>query len=368
MLRRSKVTLRSTSNKPDFFLIGLVLGLSAFGIIMVANASVVEALRDFGDKLYYFKLQAQWAIVGLIAFLFFQRYNHRHLKIFAVPLMIFTLVALIMVLLPGVSMRVLGAKRWLSFGPIKFQPGELAKFSFILWSAAFLSKKRKFLPFFALMGIIIGLIMLEPDLGTTIVVAASGFAVFFASGAPLWQIFSVAFFGMASGLGLIFSSSYRLKRVMTFLDPNNDPLGASYHIRQVLIALGSGGLFGVGLGQSRQKYEYLPAVTTDSIFAVIAEEAGFIGSFLVILCFMLIIWRGLKIASQAPDEFSRLLALGITSWIGLQALINIAAMAALVPLTGIPLPFVSYGGSSLVLALTGAGILVNVSRYKVVKK
>ncbi len=335
---------------------------------MVANASVVEAMRDFGDKLFYLKLQIQWAALGILAFLIFQKLDYRRLKFVAIPLMIFTLISLVALLIPGISPRVMGAKRWLGFSIFRFQPGELTKFSFVLWSAAYLCKKRKFIPFFVLLGLIIGLIMLEPDLGTTVVVAASGFAVYFGSGASLWQILLVAATGLLGGVGLILTSSYRLKRVMTFFDPSTDPLGASYHIRQVLIALGSGGLLGLGLGQSRQKYEYLPAVTTDSIFAVIAEETGFIGGMLVLICFLILIWRGLRIAKQAPDDFGRLLALGIISWIGIQALINLAAMVALVPLTGIPLPFISYGGSSLVLALTGMGILTNISKHGVVKK
>lgn len=368
MSKRSKVTLKKASNRPDYLLVTLVFGLTVFGLVMVANASVVEAMRDFGNELYYARLQLQWAVIGVLAFLIFQKLNYRSLKAFAVPLLVFTLVCLVAVIIPGFSVRVLGAKRWLAIGPFKFQPGELAKFSFILWAAAFLSNKRKLFPFAALLGLIIGLIMLEPDLGTTIVLAASGFCVYFGSGAPLWQMLLAVAVGLAGGVGLIVTSSYRLKRVMTFLNPTADPLGSSYHIRQVLIALGSGGLFGLGLGQSRQKYEYLPAVTTDSIFAVIAEEIGFVGGMLVLICFLILIWRGLRIAKQAPDSFGKLLALGITSWIGIQALINLAAMVALVPLTGIPLPFISYGGSSLVLALTGMGILTNISKHGVVKK
>jgi len=368
MLSRSKVTLRKTSSKPDPLLISLILGLTVFGVIMVADASVVEAMRDFGDKLYYLKLQIQWAALGFLAFFVFQKIDYHRLKVLAIPLLISTIASLLALLVPGVSLRVLGAKRWLGIGIFRFQPGELTKFSFVLWAAAFLSKKKKFIPFFVLLFLVIGLIMLEPDLGTTIVVAISGLAVYFCSGAQIWQMLLVAIAGLVGVVGLIMSSSYRLKRVMTFFDPSTDPLGASYHIRQVLIALGSGGILGLGLGQSRQKYEYLPAVTTDSIFAVIAEETGFIGGMLVLICFLVVIWRGLKIAKQAPDDFGKLLALGIISWIGIQALINLAAMVALVPLTGIPLPFISYGGSSLVLALSGMGVLVNISKHGVVKK
>jgi len=279
-----------------------------------------------------------------------------------------TLLSLVLVLIPSLGTQIMGARRWLAIGGFGFQPAELIKLTFVLYLAALLSKKKQLWPFLLLLGMILLLIMLEPDLGTAVVVTATGMVVYFASGGPIWQMGLISLTGLLAGVGLIFSSSYRKERLLTFLNPTRDPLGASYHIRQILIALGSGGLFGVGLGQSRQKYEYLPATTTDSIFAVIAEEVGFIGGSLVILAFLVLIWRGMKIAREAPDEFSSLLATGITAWIGLQALVNLAAMVALVPLTGVPLPFISYGGSSLVIALVGVGILLNISKQKVVKK
>lgn len=368
MLKHSRVALKSSSSRPDIFLISLVFVLTIFGIIMVGNASVVEAYRDFGDKFYYLRLQLQWAGLGLFAFLVALNFPYRRLKSFALPLLIFNFLALIAVLIPGIGIKVLGAKRWLGFGGFRFQPAELAKLTFLIWTAAFLSNKKKFLPFLVFLGLLVGLIMLEPDLGTTIIISASSFMVYFASGAPIWEILFLAVGGFLTGAGLIFSSSYRKERFLTFLNPTRDPLGSSYHIRQILIALGSGGITGLGLGQSRQKYEYIPAVTTDSIFAVIAEETGFLGSCAIIFAFLLLIWRGFRIVKQAPDEFSRLLALGIISWIGIQALVNLSAMVALVPLTGVPLPFISYGGSSLVLALGGVGLLANISRYKLIRK
>lgn len=335
---------------------------------MVANASSVEAYRDFGDKLYYFKKQIVWAALGILAFIVSANFNYKRFKFLAIPLLALTLISLIAVMLPGVGLKALGARRWLGYGNISFQPAELTKLAFILWSAAFLTKKKKSAPFVAVLGILVALIMLEPDLGTTVIVVISGLAIYFVSGAPILQMLFIGLIGLGGGLGLIFFSSYRKARLLTFLNPTRDPLGASYHIRQILLALGSGGLTGLGLGQSRQKYEYLPEVTTDSIFAVIAEETGFIGGVILIFAFLLFIWQGIRIAKQAPDEFGRLLALGITVWIGIQGLVNLAAMTALIPLTGIPLPFISYGGSSLVLTLFACGILVNISKYKVVKK
>lgn len=365
---KSKISLKLSPQKADWFFIILVFSLTIFGLAMVANASVVEAYRDFGDKLYYFKLQLQWAGIGLLGFVLASFFNYRRLRPLAVPLLIITLISLGLVLIPGIGTKVLGAKRWLGIGAFSFQPAELAKLAFVLYLAAFMSQKRNLFPFLALLAILIGLIILEPDLGTAVIIAATGLVVYFASGAPIIWLSGLVIVGFMAGLGLIFSSPYRKERILTFFNPARDPLGASYHIRQILLALGSGGLLGLGLGQSRQKYEYLPAAATDSIFAIIAEELGFVGAFVVIAAFLFLIWRGFKIAKEAPDKFGALLATGIISWIGFQTLINLSAIVALVPLTGVPLPFISYGGSSLVLILTASGILVNISKQKRVEK
>jgi cell division protein FtsW len=197
---------------------------------------------------------------------------------------------------------------------------------------------------------------------------ATGFLVYLASGAKLTYLIASGILGTLSGLAMILSSDYRKQRVMTFLDPSRDPLGSSYHVMQALIAIGSGGLWGLGLGQSRQKYQFLPQVTTDSIFAIIAEETGFLGASLVIILLFLVVNRALKIAKMAPDNFSRLLSVGVACWIGIQAVVNLAAMLSLLPLTGVPLPFISYGGSSLVMTLTGVGLLLNISRFRLASK
>ncbi len=365
---KSKVSLKLSSQKVDWFFIALVLSLTIFGLAMIANASVVEAYRDFGDKLHYFKLQLQWAGIGLLGFLLASFFDYRKLRFFAVPLLIVALVSLGLVLVPGLGTKVLGAQRWLGIGAFRFQPAELAKLAFVLYLAAFLSQKKSLWPFLILLTTLIGLVVLEPDLGTAVIIAATGLVVYFASGAPIIWLGGLGILGFLGGLGLIFSSPYRKERILTFFNPARDPLGASYHIRQILLALGSGGLLGLGLGQSRQKYEYLPAAATDSIFAIIAEEIGFVGAFVIIAVFLLLIWRGFKIAKEAPDKFGALLATGIISWIGFQTLINLSAVVALVPLTGVPLPFISYGGSSLVLIMTASGILVNISKQKMVKK
>jgi len=365
---KNKVTLKNCNTNPDWFLISLVLGLTVFGIIMVGNASVVEAFRDFGDKFYYLRQQLIWAGLGLLAFLVFSFFDYRRLRKVALPLMFFSLVSLILVLIPAIGIKSLGARRWLPLGFFSFQPAELTKLAFVLYLSSFFASKRKLWPFLFVLAVLLVLVMMEPDLGTAVILAATGLIVYFVSGGPLLWISLVGLVGLGGGAGLIFFSPYRRERLLTFLNPARDPLGASYHIRQILIAIGSGGLFGVGLGQSRQKYEYLPEATTDSIFAVIAEELGFVGAICILAIFLLIIWRGIRIAKEAPDDFGRLLAVGIISWIGFQSLVNLSAMVAIVPLTGVPLPFISYGGSSLVLSLTAMGILVNISKQRIVEK
>ncbi len=367
-LFKNKVTLKNCNTSPDWFLISLVLGLTVFGIVMVGNASVVEAFRDFGDKFYYLRQQLLWAVLGLLAFVVFSFFDYRRLRKLSLPLMLFSFVSLILVLIPAIGIKSLGARRWLPLGFFSFQPAELTKLAFVLYLSSFFANKRKLWPFLFVLAALLFLIMMEPDLGTAVILAATGLIIYFVSGGPLLLISLVGLVGLVGGAGLIFFSPYRRGRFLTFLNPARDPLGASYHIRQILIAIGSGGLFGVGLGQSRQKYEYLPEATTDSIFAVIAEELGFVGAISILVVFLLIIWRGIRIAKEAPDDFGRLLAVGVTAWIGFQALVNLSAMVAIVPLTGVPLPFISYGGSSLVLSLTAMGILVNISKQRIVEK
>jgi len=365
MLKRSRVVLQFQKKSSDYWLAILALSLTLFGLLMVYDASVVEAYRKFGDKYFYLKNQLQWAAIGFLMFFGFARINYHRLQKLAGIGMIISLVLLFLILIPGLGIKVMGAKRWLKIGPLSLQPAELIKLTFVIYTAAWLSKKRPLFPLILVTVLVLALILLEPDLGTAVVVIGTVFLVYFASGGPLLYLTIIGLFGGLIGSGLIWFFPYRRERLLTFLDPARDPLGASYHLRQILIALGSGGFFGLGLGKSRQKYEYLPAVTTDSIFAVIAEEIGFIGSTILIFFFLLLLWRGIKIAKQAPDRFGQLLAIGIISWLGIQTIVNLGAMVSLLPLTGVPLPFISYGGSSLVTSLTAMGILLNISQYRV---
>lgn len=354
---------KKKENRPDLILLLVSLGLIIFGLLMVYNASVVSAYEDFGDKYYFLKHQSIWAVLGLVTSIIVLRVDYHFWQKLVPFFLIVTIILLLAVFIPGLGIKAYGAQRWLDFRVFSLQPAELAKLSFIFYLASFFAKKVRIVPFLVVTGLIVGIVMLQRDLGTAIVISLTGFSIFFIAGSPLWQVLSLVPVGLGVVAGLIISSPYRRERFMTFLDPTQDTLGRSYHINQILIALGSGGIFGLGLGESRQKYEYLPEVTTDSIFAVIGEELGLIGSILLITTFLIVIYRGLRIAQKAPDRFGQILAGGITSWLAIQIFINLSAMSALFPLTGVPLPFVSYGGSSLVMAMLGVALLLNISRF-----
>lgn len=349
---------------PDRWVVVTVFVLSLFGILMVYDSSVAIAIRDFGNQYYYAREQAKWLVAGFAALLFFSLVDYRFWHKIALPMLIATLILLLAVFLPGVGVRALGAHRWINFGLFILQPAELAKLTMVVYLSAWFSnrERERFFSFLILIAMVVGLVLLEPDLGTSVIFIAIAVILYFASGAPLIH-FGVLLPTLAVGLiGLAIISPYRMARLTTFLHPDQDTLGSSYHIHQALLALGSGGWFGVGIGQSRQKYEYLPEANTDSIFAIIGEELGFVGTLAVVLTFFFLVWRGFRIAKRAPDRFGTMLALGVTAWIAVQTIINLSAMAALLPLTGVPLPFISYGGSSLIIILSAVGILLNVSR------
>lgn len=346
----------------DKSLLTLTAILTLFGFVMIYSSSSAVAFRDFGDKFYYLKNQLVWGLFGGISLLFFAHFNYNRLIKISPLIFIFSTVLLILVLVPGIGTKLLGARRWINFGTFTFQPAEGAKLATVLFLTWILEKRESLKKFLGILLLLAVLMMAEPDLGTTVVTIATGFVIYFVSGAPITQFFFIGPGVMAAAVLAILSSSYRRSRLATFFNHQTDPLGASYHVRQALLALGSGGIFGVGLGQSRQKYLFLPEVTTDSIFAVIGEELGFVGAVLTISAFLWLILKGVSIAKQAPNKVGTILALGLVSLIAIQALINIAAMVALVPLTGVPLPFISYGGSSLIVTLSAIGILLNIAR------
>lgn len=347
----------------DKSLLILVLIFVFVGLVAVADASAPQSQNMFGDKFYLFKQQLMWAGVGIVALFITSKISYKFWEKVATPFFFFCLILLVVVLLPNLGFKALGARRWIDTGFFNIQPSELIKIALAMYLAKVASKGKNTLSYFVPLAAVFGLIMLQPDLGTTMVVAILGLSQIFVSGVNLFHFAGGIVTGALGVVGLILVSPYRKERLLTFLQMERDPLGSSYHIRQILLGLGSGGIFGVGLGASRQKYLFLPEASTDSIFAVVAEELGLIGAIAIIILFGLFIYKGLIIAMHAPDTFSKVLAVGIVAWIGGQAFLNIAAMVAVVPLTGIPLPFFSYGGSSLVTILIACGILLNISKF-----
>lgn len=359
---RRKISLK-TVIKVDKKLFFVTILLTFLGLIAIADASAPLAIQKFSDKFYYVKQQFVWATLGLILMLIFSKIPYRFWEKIATPLFFGSLAGLIMIFVPGVGEKILGARRWIYLGLFSFQPSELVKLTLAVYIAKVASKEKRTMAFFAPLIISAFLVMLQPDLGTTMVIVLTTLTQIFVSGINMFYFLGAGVFGALITMVTILTSQYRKDRLMTFLSTFEDPLNKGYHIRQILLALGSGGFWGVGLGMSRQKYLFLPETATDSIFAIIAEEIGFIGSSALILLFAYYIWRGIGIAKGAPDKFSSILAIGLVSWIGIQTFLNIASMVALVPLTGIPLPFFSYGGTALVMTLIATGILLNISSY-----
>lgn len=348
-----------------------LLALLGIGLLMIASAGVLYGQSRFDDSYYFFKQQLLGFGIGLAALFFFQSIDYRVWKRFVVPLFIIAVGLLILVFIPGFGTTVYGATRWISLGPISFQPSEVMKLSIILYLAAWLSTKGQkkagdfyegLVPFLLILSVVGFLIIKQPDTGTLGLIFVIALSVYFASGAKLSHIGGILAGGFIALLILIKMAPYRMQRLLVFLNPEHDPSGSGYQITQALLAVGSGGLYGIGLGQSRQKFNYLPEPVTDSIYAVLGEEFGFLGAGLVLLLFLYIAWRGFLIARNAQDEFGRLLAVGITTWIVGQAFINMGAITGLIPLTGITLPFISYGGTSLVVLLAAYGILLNISK------
>lgn len=364
--RAGKYTSSAETHKKhvDWMLVLIVLALSGFGLLMVYDASAASALRDFGDRFHYLREQFRWLMFGLAAMAIASFFPYKKLYFLSVPMLIGCIVLLLAVFIPGLGVRAYGAHRWLNFGIFILQPSEVTKLALVLYLSAWFTYKEKnrLMSFLLLMGIVVGLILLQPDMGTAFVTLLLAFILYFASGASYKSFSFLIPLIAVGGIILALIAPYRAQRVMTFFNPQGDPLGSSYHIRQVLISLGSGGIFGVGLGNSLQKYEYVPESMTDSIFAIIGEELGLIGSVVLMSAFVFFLLRGFRIATRAPDRFGQLMGIGITSLIGVQAAINLSSMVALIPLTGIPLPFISYGGSSLVILFTCIGILLNISR------
>lgn len=360
---------------PDFAILFTVLTLTCFGMIMVFSSSSVRAYYYYNDSFYFFKRQLIWSILGFLAMIFFMNYDYWKIKKHEKLIVFVMFLLLVLVLVPGIGKKVNEARRWIGIGALTIQPSEIAKLGMIIYLSCGLERKGNkvhsffsgILPFLLVMGVICGLILKEPHLSATVLIGMTTLIMLFVGGARITHMIGMGAAGFALALMLAVSKPYRLKRILSFLDPWKNPSEEGYHIIQSLYALGSGGLIGVGIGQSRQKFFYLPEPQTDFIFSVIGEELGFIGAAFVIIAFMFFIWRGYRTAMAAPDMFGKLMATGITTLIALQFLINIAVVTASIPVTGMPLPFISYGGSSLTITMCQIGILLNISRYAEVK-
>ncbi|MFS8630925.1 MAG: stage V sporulation protein E [Bacillales bacterium] len=356
---------------PDFIFLLTVLSLLAVGLIMVYSASAVWADYKFNDSFYFAKRQILFAVVGIVAMFVVMNIDYWTWRKFAVALLIFCFILLILVLIPGIGTVRNGSRSWIGVGAFSIQPSEFMKLAMIAFLAKFLSENQKkvtslkqgLIPSLALVFLAFGLIMLQPDLGTGTVMVGTCLVMIFIAGAKISHFIGLGVLGIIGFIGLIASAPYRIQRITSFLDPWQDPQGSGFQIIQSLYAIGPGGLLGLGLGQSRQKFFYLPEPQTDFIFAILAEELGFIGGTFVLLLFALLLWRGIRIALGAPDLFGSLLAVGIVAMIAIQVMINIGVVTGLMPVTGITLPFLSYGGSSLTLMLLAVGVLLNVSRY-----
>jgi cell division protein FtsW len=375
---KPKTTLKREQHQPDYSILVAVIALSAIGILMVYSSSAMKAYLENDDTLAIVGPQIQWAGLGIVAMLVAMRVDYRYLRLVSIPMFIVALGLLGIVLLPDVGPlhpRVIGGSaRWLQIGPLPaIHPAEFAKLAMIVYLAHWMAKRglriRAFwggtIPFLIIIAPVIGLVFKEPDLGTTIVLGLTAVSMFFVAGANLMHL---ATMGVIASFGLVLVGlrGYQLERIQAWINPWSDPLNKGFHTIQGLFALALGGLAGAGLGESRQASGlFLPNASNDFIFAIIGEEFGLIGGIVVVTLFMLLGYAGIRTALRAPDTFGALMAAGITAWLCLQAFVNIGVVAALLPVTGITLPFISAGGSSLIISFAAVGILLSISRETV---
>jgi cell division protein FtsW len=353
----------------DFILLIVTLALVGVGIVMVYSTSAIMAGDRFQDPYYFLKKQALFAGVGCILMTFMLFFRYTILKRLAYPILIVSILLLVAVLIPGIGYRAGGAMRWLKIQSVSFQPSEFAKLGLIIFLAYFLTKKDEkirsfsfgFLPTVLLSGLVVVLVAKEPDLGAALFLSAMVFVLLFVSGARVIYLAGALLLTIPVVYTLFMNAGYRYKRLMSFIRPWDDPTGTSFQIIQSFLSFGSGGLFGLGLGEGRQKLFFLPAPHTDFIFSVIGEELGLVGAMMVVLLFFVFTLRGIQIGLSLDDRFGAYLALGVTLMISLQAVINMAVVLGLLPTKGLTLPFISYGGTSLITNLVGVGILLHLS-------
>lgn len=370
---KSVSEIKNAAGGVDLQFLAAVYILLAMGLLMVLSASspIAYASSMTGhDSFYYFKKQLLWAVLGSIGMLFTANYEYRRLMQLALPGLVLSGLLLILVLIPGVGRVVNEARRWIYIGPINFQPSEVTKIAMIVFFAYSLSRNYKnlkhfttFFIYICIIGVVALLIMMEPHFSCTMLVVSTLMVMLFVAGARISHFLALAVPAVALIAAAIIKAPYRLARVTTFLDPFKDIRGSGWQIVQSLYAIGSGGLFGVGMGQSRQKFMNIPEPQNDFIFSIYAEEFGLLGTVLVIVLFVFLIQRGIRIALKAPDLFGTLLATGITTLIAIQTVVNIAVVTSSMPVTGMPLPFFSYGGTALAITMTEMGIILNISKH-----
>ncbi|MBK8377403.1 MAG: putative lipid II flippase FtsW [Nitrospira sp.] len=371
MLPWSTSTQRATKRVPvDPALLAVTLILALVGVVMVFSASAVVAGNRFHDPWYFLKRQLAWLGAGLLVMHLISKIDYTIWKKLAIPLLFGTTVLLMLVLVPSFGSVAKGARRWLHLGPLNIQPAELAKYAVAIYIAAYLTKKqdqitnfsRGLLPPLIVLGLLSGLVLLEPDLGTVVVMGLVVVTMLFLAGARIKHLGLLALCALPTVAALILGSPYRRRRVIEYLYGAKDPTGSGYQIHQSFLAFGSGGPFGVGLGEGKQKLFFLPEAHTDFVLALVGEELGLMGTVTIVLLFGLFVIKGFQIARRARNPFGRHLAMGITLLVGMQALVNAGVVTGLLPTKGLTLPFVSYGGSSLMANLFGVGILLNISR------
>ncbi|MBX3328951.1 MAG: putative lipid II flippase FtsW [Nitrospira sp.] len=354
----------------DHILLFVTIALALVGLVMVFSASAVVAGNRFHDSWYYLKRQLAWLAFGLVLLHVASRIDYIWWKRLALPLLGLVIALLVVVLIPSIGLAANGARRWLRLGPISVQPAEMAKLIGVIYLAAYLAKKEDrlqqfstgLLPALLVIGAISGLVLLEPDLGTVVVLGLVTGGLLFVGGARWSHLSTLALSAVLIGLALVLTSSYRRRRVLSYLDPWRDQSDTGFQITQSFMAFGKGGLFGVGLGEGKQKLFFLPESHTDFVLALVGEELGLVGTGIIVLSFALFVTRGFQISTRARIPFGRYLGIGITTLIGIQAMVNACVATGLLPTKGLTLPFVSYGGSSLVISLIGVGILLNISR------
>jgi len=362
--------------KPDYILLSVIILLNLIGLIAIAGASSAKSLQLTGKSTYFLFHQITYGLFpGIILAFVLYKLDLEFLRKNSFWIFVSAVLLTALVFIPNLGITILGGRRWIRIFGFSFQPSELLKLAFLIYLSSWLAKQTKekqtkekntfksiLLPFLTILAILSIIFILQPDISTLAMFGLLGGILYFSAKTPLSHIIILGCIGGIALSLLILLAPYRVNRLFVFLNPEADPLGKGYHIKQALIAVGSGGLFGRGLGLGEQKLGFLPQPMTDSIFAVFGEEVGFLGTFVVVCLFLIFAWRGIKCAKEQENEFKKLLTIGITSWITIQAFINMGTMIGILPLTGMPLPFLSYGGSALICELAGCGILLNITK------